>query len=161
MYSWPRHKLELSGQLRAPAALAPEERAPGTPWRGEKSYPCRDSNSDHSTIQLVLTELSRLVLMMEAVWKICFLPDYTVSLPRRCNSEQCFFFRRMLNDIKGNIISSSASMSVLWLTLQQINYQANNKRKGQFWSTHFLYIREMSPHAFPKPCLALLFSRIP
>jgi hypothetical protein len=32
-FSWPRHELEVSGQLHAPAAL-PRERAPGTHFIG-------------------------------------------------------------------------------------------------------------------------------
>jgi hypothetical protein len=33
-FSWPRHWLELSGQLRAPTALPPGGKAPGTHWIG-------------------------------------------------------------------------------------------------------------------------------
>jgi hypothetical protein len=32
--SWPRHKLEVNGQLHAPTALPPGERARGTHWIG-------------------------------------------------------------------------------------------------------------------------------
>jgi hypothetical protein len=61
-FSWPRHYLEVSGQLHAPAALLPGEypldRRLGGPQsrsgrRGEYSGPYRDSNSDPSVVQPV------------------------------------------------------------------------------------------------------------
>jgi hypothetical protein len=61
-YSWPRHWLEVSGQLHAPAAFTPRESAPGTHWIGcvdpradleDNSFPYQDSNSDPSAIQAV------------------------------------------------------------------------------------------------------------
>jgi hypothetical protein len=55
---WPQHKIELHGQLHAPAALPPEERVPGTYCLGgwvdprvglnavekRKIFHCRESN---------------------------------------------------------------------------------------------------------------------
>jgi hypothetical protein len=66
-FSWPRHKLELSGQLHAPAALPPGKEPPvpigeegrwtpepvWTTWRRENSWPYGDSNSDPSVVQPV------------------------------------------------------------------------------------------------------------
>jgi hypothetical protein len=57
-YSVPRHKMEVSGQLHAPAALPPGERALGTHWivgwvgpsvslqavEKTKFCPCQESN---------------------------------------------------------------------------------------------------------------------
>jgi hypothetical protein len=66
-FSWPRHYLEVSGQLHALAALPPEKE-PQVPigqedgwnsepvwtiWRSENSWPHRDSNSDSSVVQPV------------------------------------------------------------------------------------------------------------
>jgi hypothetical protein len=66
-FSWPRHYLEVSGQLHAPAALFPEN-IPSYPldrrarwisepvwttWRRENSWPYWDSNSNPSLVQLV------------------------------------------------------------------------------------------------------------
>jgi hypothetical protein len=67
IFSWPRHWLEVSGQLHAPAALPPgkEPRVPTgyevgwTPepgwktWRRENSWPYRVPNSDPSVVQPV------------------------------------------------------------------------------------------------------------
>jgi hypothetical protein len=56
-FSLPRHYLELSGQLRAPAALTPwKEWAPDpvwTKWRGENFLSYWDSNCDPSVVQPV------------------------------------------------------------------------------------------------------------
>jgi hypothetical protein len=65
-FSWPRHYLEVSGQLHAPAALPPGkspryplDRRMGGPQsrsgrrRRENSWPYRDSNSDPSVVQPV------------------------------------------------------------------------------------------------------------
>jgi hypothetical protein len=68
MYSLPRHKLKVSGQLKAPAALPPGKDPPvliwqeagwtpeqvWTTWRGEESSPYRESNSDPSPVQPVV-----------------------------------------------------------------------------------------------------------
>jgi hypothetical protein len=66
-FSWPRHYLEVSGQLHAPAALPPRKEPPvpigeevgwtsepvWKSWRRENSWPHRDSNSDFSVVQPV------------------------------------------------------------------------------------------------------------
>jgi hypothetical protein len=66
-FSWPRHWLEMRGQIHGPAALLPEKDPPvsigqevgWTPepvwmmWRCENSRPYRDSNSDPSVVQPV------------------------------------------------------------------------------------------------------------
>jgi hypothetical protein len=81
-FSWPRHKLEVSGQLHAPAALPPGKQPPvsigyeaewapepvWTTWRKEISLPYRDSNSDPSVVQL---EVSRYT-------------DYAIPTPCNC-----------------------------------------------------------------------------
>jgi hypothetical protein len=64
-FSWPRHLLEVIGQLHAPAALPPRkspqyplDRRLGGPqswWRRENSWPYRDSNSDSSVSQPVVS----------------------------------------------------------------------------------------------------------
>jgi hypothetical protein len=66
-FSWPRHWLEVSGQLHAQAALPPGKE-PSVPigeevrwtsepvwtiWKRENSWPYRDSNSDLSVVQPV------------------------------------------------------------------------------------------------------------
>jgi hypothetical protein len=58
--SWPRHKLEVSGQLHAPAALSPGKEPPvpigpqsRSGRRREKFLPYRDSNSNPSVVQPV------------------------------------------------------------------------------------------------------------
>jgi hypothetical protein len=59
-FSWPRHYLEMSGELHAPAALPPGKEHPvhigeevgwtpepvWTTWRRENSWPYKDSKSD-------------------------------------------------------------------------------------------------------------------
>jgi hypothetical protein len=60
-FSWPRHQLEVSGQLHAPVALLPtptgEEAGwtpkPGLICRSENSWPYRDLNSDLSVVQAI------------------------------------------------------------------------------------------------------------
>jgi hypothetical protein len=66
-FSWPRHSLEVSGQLHVPAALPPGKKPPvpvgqvagwgpapvWTTWRRENSWLYRDSNSDPSVFQPV------------------------------------------------------------------------------------------------------------
>jgi hypothetical protein len=65
-FSWPRHYIEVSGQLHAPAVLLPLKEPP-YPWLGgwvdpraglddveiENSLPYLDSNSDPSVVQPV------------------------------------------------------------------------------------------------------------
>jgi hypothetical protein len=67
IFSLPRHYLQVSGQLHAPAASPPEKEPPvpivweagwapepvWTTWRRENSQPYRDSNSDLSPVQPV------------------------------------------------------------------------------------------------------------
>jgi hypothetical protein len=68
-HSWPRHRVEVSGQRHAPAALCPGERTPGThctggwlglraSWdtevRGKPLCPCRGSNPDLPVAQSVV-----------------------------------------------------------------------------------------------------------
>jgi hypothetical protein len=67
-FSWPRHWLEVSGQLHAPAALPPGKEPPvpfeyevgwtaepvWTIWRSENSYPHRDLNPDPSKCMIVM-----------------------------------------------------------------------------------------------------------
>jgi hypothetical protein len=75
--SWPRHQLEVSGQLHTPASLPPVpigEEVGWTPepvwttWKREDSWPYLDSNSDPSVVQSVAsrytTTLSRLPMTM-------------------------------------------------------------------------------------------------
>jgi hypothetical protein len=68
-FSLPRYLVELSGQLHAPVALTPEDGTPGTHCIGRwvnprtglddmekrKFLPHRDSNSDSSVIQLIVS----------------------------------------------------------------------------------------------------------
>jgi hypothetical protein len=65
---WPRHYMEVSGQLDAPATLPPQERAPRTLWIGglvgtragvdtvskrKTPSPRRKANPDHPIVQPV------------------------------------------------------------------------------------------------------------
>jgi hypothetical protein len=75
-FSWPRHQLEVSGQLQAPAAL-PRGKAPGTPWIGwvdpraglddlekRKIWPYRDSNSNPSVVQPIASRYTDYAILI-------------------------------------------------------------------------------------------------
>jgi hypothetical protein len=90
-FSWPRQKLEVSGQLHAPAALTPGKEPPvpieqevrwtsepvWTIWRSENSWSHRDSNSDSSVVQPVVSRYTDYVI--PAPRKIYYLMNFIHS----------------------------------------------------------------------------------
>jgi hypothetical protein len=89
-FSWPRHKLEVSGELRAPAALPPGKEPPLEGWVGpraglddlENFLSYRDSKSHPSVVQAVVSRYT----------------DYAIPAPNhRCENFEYGYVLRTLH----------------------------------------------------------------
>jgi hypothetical protein len=78
-YSWPRHYLEVSGQLHDPSALPPVHIGyyagwgPEPAWtmrKGEKSYLYRDSNSDPLAVHAVASRYTDCTILASSRMEI-------------------------------------------------------------------------------------------